>query len=165
MAGAIAGAGTIQLDAAERVRGLALLLAAVGIYGVVAYAVSQRTSEIGIRLALGAEARDIRGMIVGDAASLAAMGLGIGVVLALALSRVATLAPYETSDTDPLTFAAVVAILGPVALAASYIPARRASRIRAGRGVALPMIEHLRPGSPYAVRTFRRAPGFLRSRS
>ncbi len=109
--------------------GLALLLAAVGVYGVVAYAVSQRTSEIGIRLALGADSRDIRRMIVGDAASLATMGLGVGVVLALALGRVLTSLLYETSNTDPLTFAAVVGILGTVALAAGYIPARRASRI------------------------------------
>jgi putative ABC transport system permease protein len=109
--------------------GLALLLAAVGVYGVVAYAVSQRTSEIGIRLALGAEGRDIRRMIVGDAAGLASIGLGVGVVLALVLGRVLTSLLYETSNTDPLTFAVVVGILGAVALAAGYIPARRASRI------------------------------------
>jgi putative ABC transport system permease protein len=109
--------------------GLALLLAAVGVYGVIAYAVSQRTSEIGIRLALGAEGRDIRRMIVGEAVGLAAIGLGVGVVLALALGRILTSLLYETSNTDPLTFAAVVGILGIVALAAGYIPARRASRI------------------------------------
>ncbi len=109
--------------------GLALLLAAVGVYGVVAYAVSLRTSEIGIRLALGADGRDIRRMIVGDAVSLASIGLGVGVVLALALGRVLTSLLYETSNTDPLTFAAVVGILGAVALAAGYIPALRASRI------------------------------------
>ncbi|HEY2152312.1 MAG TPA: ABC transporter permease [Vicinamibacterales bacterium] len=109
--------------------GLALLLAAVGVYGVVAYAVTQRTSEIGIRLALGAEGRDIRRMIIGDAARLAGAGLGVGVVLALALGRVISSLLYETSKTDPLTFAAVVGILGAVAIAAGYIPARRASRI------------------------------------
>jgi ABC-type antimicrobial peptide transport system permease subunit len=108
---------------------LALALAAIGIYGVMSYAVSQRTSEIGIRLALGAEARDILGMVVGNAVRLSAVGLGIGVALALALSRTLTSLLYETAGTDPLTFAAVVATLGAVAIAASYFPARRASRI------------------------------------
>ena len=108
---------------------LALMLAAIGIYGVMSYAVSQRTSEIGIRLALGAEARDILGMIVGNAVRLAAAGLAIGVALALALSRTLTSLLYETAGTDPVTFTAVVAVLGAVAIAASYFPARRASRI------------------------------------
>jgi len=109
--------------------GLALVLAAVGIYGVMSYAVSQRTSEIGIRLALGAEARDILAMIVGGAARLAGAGLVIGVALALVLSRVVASLLFETSGTDPLTFAGVVCLLGLVAVAASFIPARRASRI------------------------------------
>jgi putative ABC transport system permease protein len=109
--------------------GLALALAAIGIYGVMSYAVSQRTPEIGIRLALGAEASDILGMIVGNAVRLAAIGLAIGVVLALALSRTLTSLLYETAGTDPATFAAVVGMLGGVAIAASYFPARRASKI------------------------------------
>jgi putative ABC transport system permease protein len=109
--------------------GLALALAAIGIYGVMSYSVSQRTSEIGIRLALGAEARDILGMVVGSAARLAAVGLVIGVVLSLALSRTMTSLLYETAGTDPLTFTAVVVVLGAVAIAASYFPARRASRV------------------------------------
>ena len=109
--------------------GLALTLAAIGIYGVMSYAVSQRTSEIGIRLALGAEARDILAMIVGNAARLAGAGLVIGIALALALNRVVASLLYETSGTDPLTFTTVVGVLGVVALAASLIPARRASRI------------------------------------
>jgi putative ABC transport system permease protein len=108
---------------------LALVLAAIGIYGVMSYSVSQRTSEIGIRLALGAEARDILGMIVGNAVRLAAIGLTIGVALALALSRTLASLLYETAGTDPLTFTAVVGVLGAVAIAASYFPARRASRI------------------------------------
>jgi putative ABC transport system permease protein len=108
---------------------LALLLSAIGIYGVMSYSVSQRTSEIGIRLALGAEAGDILGMIVGHAVRLAGIGLAIGVVLALALSRTLTSLLYETAGTDRLTFAAVVGVLGAVAIAASYVPARRASRI------------------------------------
>ena len=109
--------------------GLALALAAIGIYGVMSYSVTQRTPEIGIRLALGAEARDILGMVVGNAVRLAAAGLAIGVVLALALSRTLASLLYETAGTDPLTFAAVVGVLGAVAVAASYFPARRASRI------------------------------------
>jgi putative ABC transport system permease protein len=109
--------------------GLALMLAAIGIYGVMSYAVSRRTSEIGIRLALGAEAPDILRMIVGNAARLAALGLAIGVVLALALGRTLKSLLYETAGTDPLTFAMVVGLLGAVALLASYLPARRASRI------------------------------------
>jgi len=109
--------------------GLALALSAIGIYGVMSYSVSQRTPEIGIRLALGAEAHDILAMVVGHAVRLAAVGLGIGVVLALALSRTLTSLLFETAGTDPLTFTAVVAVLASVAIAASYFPARRASRI------------------------------------
>jgi putative ABC transport system permease protein len=109
--------------------GLALALAAIGIYGVMSYAVTQRTSEIGIRLALGAEARDILGMVVGNAVTLASIGLAIGVALALALSRTLASLLYETAAGDPRTFATVVVVLGGVAIAASYFPARRASRI------------------------------------
>jgi len=108
---------------------LALLLAAIGIYGVMSYAVSQRTSEIGIRLAMGAAMRDILTMIIGDAMRLAGIGLAIGVVLALALSRTLATLLYQVTGTDPVTFAAVVAVLGGVALIASYLPARRAARI------------------------------------
>jgi putative ABC transport system permease protein len=109
--------------------GLALLLAAIGIYGVMSYAVSQRTAEIGIRLAIGADRGDITRMILGNAARLSGIGLAAGVVLALALSRTVTSLLYETTGTDPVTFAAVVGVLAAVALAASYIPARRAARI------------------------------------
>jgi putative ABC transport system permease protein len=108
---------------------LALMLAAIGIYGVMSYAVSQRTPEIGIRLALGAGTRDILAMILGAALRLAIIGLAIGVALALALSHTLTSLLYETTGTDPLTFAAVVGVLGAVAIVASYLPARRASRI------------------------------------
>jgi len=108
---------------------LAMLLAAIGIYGVMSYVVGQRTSEIGIRLALGASRRDILSMIVGSAMRMAVLGLGIGVLLALALSRTLTALLYETPSTDPITFTVVVAVLGAVALFASYLPARRAARI------------------------------------
>jgi putative ABC transport system permease protein len=109
--------------------GLALLLAAVGIYGVMSHAVSQRTSEIGVRLAIGAEGKDILRMIVWDGARLAAIGLTIGLVLAFALSRTINSLLFQTAAADPLTFAAVVIVLGVLALLASYLPARRASRV------------------------------------
>src|SRR5262252_1130501 len=109
--------------------GLALLLAAIGIYGVMSYAVSQRTAEIGIRLAIGADRGDIVRMILGNAARLAGLGLAIGIVFALALSRTLTSLLYETTGTDPTTFAAVVGVLAAVALVAGYVPARRAARI------------------------------------
>jgi len=108
---------------------LALVLAAVGIYGVMSYAVSQRTSEIGVRLAVGAEGKDILRMIVWDGARLAAIGLTIGLVLAIALSRTIQSLLFQTASADPLTFAAVVTVLGAFALVASYLPARRAARV------------------------------------
>jgi putative ABC transport system permease protein len=108
---------------------LALLLAAVGIYGVMSYAVSQRTSEIGIRLALGADQGDVLKMIVGNGIRLATIGLTVGVVLAVALSRTLTSLLFETTGTDPTTFVAVVGVLGAVAVLASYVPARRAAKI------------------------------------
>jgi putative ABC transport system permease protein len=108
---------------------LALLLASIGIYGVMSYAVTQRTSEIGVRLALGAERGAIVRMVVGNGLRLAAIGLSIGVGLALALSRTLAGLLFETTGTDPATFAIVVVMLGAVATLASYLPARRASRI------------------------------------
>ena len=114
---------------------LALLLASIGIYGVISYSVTQRTSEFGIRLALGAERGDILRMVVGSGLRLAAVGLGVGIVLALALSRTITTLLYQTRGTDPLTFAAVVALLGGVALFASYLPARRATRVPPGEAL------------------------------
>ena len=108
---------------------LALLLAAIGIYGVMSYAVSQRTSEIGIRLAIGADRGDIVRMILANGARLAGAGLAVGVALALALNRTLASLLYETTGTDPITFAGVVGVLGGVAVLASYLPARRASRI------------------------------------
>jgi putative ABC transport system permease protein len=109
--------------------GLALLLAAVGIYGVMSYAVSQRTSEIGVRLAVGALDKDILRMVVWDGVRLAGAGLGIGLLLAIALSRTLTSLLFQTMAADPLTYAVVIGVLGGVALLASYFPARRASKI------------------------------------
>ncbi len=109
--------------------GVALLLASIGVYGVMSYAVSLRTSEIGIRVALGAEQRDILWLIVGSGARLAVAGLAIGVVLALAVSRTLTAQLFEVSGSDPLTFTTVIVVLGSVAILASYLPARRAANI------------------------------------
>ena len=108
---------------------VALLLAAVGIYGVLSYAVNLRTPEIGIRVALGAQRRDIVAMVLRNAAVLTVIGLAGGVVLALALTRAVASLLFDVTPTDPATFAAVVGVLGAVALVATYLPARRAARI------------------------------------
>jgi putative ABC transport system permease protein len=108
---------------------LALLLASIGIYGVMSYAVTQRTSEIGIRLALGAETRNILSLVVGNGLRLAGLGLAIGIVLALVLSRTLSSLLFNTASTDPVTFLGVVLVLAAVALLATYLPARRASHI------------------------------------
>ena len=110
--------------------GVAVLLAAIGIFGVLSYAVAQRTREIGIRMALGAHRRMVLGLIVREAMLMAAAGVVLGVVFALPLTKwlVATLL-FETSPRDPVTFAAVALALGLIALAAAYIPARRATMV------------------------------------
>jgi putative ABC transport system permease protein len=106
--------------------GLALLLSAIGIYGVMAYSTTQRRHEIGIRLALGAGTRDVLGLVVGQGMRLVGIGLVIGLTGAWLLSRVLTSQLYGVSARDPLTYVAVALVLGVVALAASYLPARRA---------------------------------------
>jgi putative ABC transport system permease protein len=108
---------------------IALALAAVGIYGVMAYSVSQRTQEIGVRVALGARSSDVMKMVLGQGTKLAAVGVGIGLAGAFALTRVMSTLLFEVSVTDPATFAAVVALLAIVALLACYIPARRATKV------------------------------------
>jgi predicted permease len=106
-----------------------LLLAAIGIYGVMGYSVARRTHEIGIRIALGADRHDIMKLMVRQGMVLVLIGAGLGLVLALALTRVVKSLLFEISATDPLTFAAVVLVLVGVALAACYLPARRATKV------------------------------------
>jgi putative ABC transport system permease protein len=108
---------------------LALVLAAIGLYGVLAYAIARRTREIGIRMALGAERRDIRRMVLQDAAKVIVAGLAVGGVAAFLATRAMTSLLYDTSPADPLTFAVVGLVLSGVALLASWIPARRAMAV------------------------------------
>ncbi|MFZ0335704.1 MAG: ABC transporter permease, partial [Candidatus Acidiferrales bacterium] len=109
--------------------GAALLLAAVGIYGLVAHSVTRRTQEIGIRMALGAQPTDVLRLIVGEGARLAAIGLLIGVALSLVITRLMSSLLFDVKPADPLTFIVVAVLLSFVALLASYIPARRAMRL------------------------------------
>jgi putative ABC transport system permease protein len=107
----------------------ALLLAAVGVYGVMSYAVVQRTREIGIRMALGARQDDVLRLVVGGGARLAAIGIAIGLLLALGLSRVLSGMLYGVSAADPLTYGGIALLLAAVALVSSWLPARRAARV------------------------------------
>jgi predicted permease len=109
--------------------GLALLLASIGIYGVLSYLVGQRVQEIGVRMALGANRSHVLRMILRDGARMTLIGIGIGVVAALGLTRLMSSMLFGVSPTDPLTFVSVAAILVVVALLACYIPARRAMQV------------------------------------
>jgi putative ABC transport system permease protein len=108
---------------------LGLILASVGIYGVVSYSVAQRTHEIGIRMAMGAERADVMKFIVGQGLKVIAAGVGLGIIGALALTRFLTSMLYGVKPTDPLTFVAVSLLLAAVAVLANYIPARRATKV------------------------------------
>src|SRR6202012_3560360 len=109
--------------------GLALLLAAVGIYGVMSYSVTQRTNEIGIRVTLGAQPNDVFRTVVGEGLRYAMLGVAIGVATGLALTRLLASFLYGISAYDPTTFVAVVILLIAVSAAASFFPARRATRV------------------------------------
>jgi predicted permease len=108
---------------------LALLLAAIGIYGVVSYSVAQRAREIGVRMALGAKEKDVLRLVLGEGLFVIAVGLALGLLLAFAATRVIVGFLYGVGAADPLTFAGVPLLLGFIALVASYIPARRATKV------------------------------------
>ncbi len=109
--------------------GLALLLAAVGLYGVLSYSVGQRTREIGVRMALGAQSADVVSLVVRHGFKLASLGLLLGAAAAFALTRLLRTVLYEVSPFDPASFAAVAAVLALIGLFACWLPARRATRV------------------------------------
>lgn len=108
---------------------LGLLLAALGLYGVMAYLVGQRTGEIGLRMALGARPRDVLRLVIGDGVSLLGLGLGLGIAGAFTLTRLLASTLYQVSPTDPATFVLVALLLASVALLACWLPARHATRV------------------------------------
>jgi ABC-type antimicrobial peptide transport system permease subunit len=108
---------------------LALVLASIGLYGLMSYTVSGRTREIGVRMALGAQRSDVLWLVLGEALILVAVGIGVGVPAALASSRLLASMLFGLRGTDPISLAAVTVTLGCVAALASYIPARRATRV------------------------------------
>ena len=108
---------------------LALVLAAVGLYGTLSYTVSQSMKEIGLRMALGAEERTVVGSVLRSALATALLGIGIGLIAAYALTRTIASFLYDVSPTDPATAAAVAGVLLVVAALAAFVPARRASKV------------------------------------
>jgi ABC-type antimicrobial peptide transport system permease subunit len=108
---------------------VALSLAVIGIYGVMSLAVAQRTREIGIRMALGADDRTVLRMVVGEGVALAALGAVVGLVGAVAATRVLRTMLYDITPSDPVTYVAIVALLSGAAVLASWLPARRATRV------------------------------------
>jgi putative ABC transport system permease protein len=107
---------------------LALLLAAIGIYGLIAYSVTQRTHEIGIRIALGAKRGDVVRLLLGQGMVLAGLGIGMGIAGSLGLTRLLEGYLYRVQPTDPIALSSTALLLGAVAMLASYIPARRATK-------------------------------------
>jgi len=108
---------------------VALILAIVGIYGVMSYAVTQRTREIGLRMALGAQKTDVLRLVVGHGAIVTAAGLATGLIAAFGLTRLMSTLLFNVTTTDPITFVAVSLLLSVVALGACLVPARRAAKV------------------------------------
>ncbi len=109
--------------------GSALLLAAIGIYGLISYSVAQRTQEIGIRIALGAESHNVRNLVVGQGMRLVSVGIVVGIAAAFGLTRLISSFLYGVKALDPLVFLTVPMLLIAVSLFATWLPARRATRI------------------------------------
>ena len=109
--------------------GMALLLAVLGLYGVISYSVTQRTQEIGIRMALGAQRGEVLGLVIGQGMILAGIGAGIGLAASVAFSVMLRSQLFEVSAFDPLTFTVTVLVLIVAALAGCFIPARRATKV------------------------------------
>jgi ABC-type antimicrobial peptide transport system permease subunit len=108
---------------------LALLMASLGLYGVISYLVERRTQELGIRIALGAQSRSVLRLVIGDGLKMAVTGVAVGLLAAFGLTRLLTGMVYGVSTTDPATFAAIAILLIVIASLASYLPARRATKV------------------------------------